>query len=124
MTRKQEDELLSATTITSFVNLHYIEQLKATRFYRANIKKFGKPFLNALVKVEKQMYDLLCESDPEEKFVKPVTDSFLEWVEIASKKDFGGFLDMQTLTLASDIDRKRMLSIANKIIKENNKLNT
>ena len=111
-------ENLTGCVIANFTALHYNETIKHTRFYKQNLKRLINPLIKELIKIEKNEYDAICDSDTDN--LSPLSENNISFIEEISKQSFKGFMQLQNIIIANDLDQKRMGNIAMKIINEHN----
>lgn len=117
MTEQKTLENLTGCILANFVSLTYNEKIKHTQYYKHNLKRLLNPLIKELIKIEEKEFDLIADLD--EESVTQSSENYLEFMELMTKGTFKDFMALQNLVVANSLDSKRMQSIANKILKDN-----
>lgn len=118
MTDKQIVKVTGAI-ITSFINLHFLEESKNTGVFKQKAKFNLKRTLNDLLEIENKYFDSIDEVDSNGLGDKLVANKmeFVKW--LLNKYDFNEFSKLQEVCLAYDLEPKKVTDITDKILLNN-----
>lgn len=118
MTKKQV-ETVSGAIITSFVNLHFLEEVQRLGVFRQSAKNNVKKTLNDLIKIESEMFSKIDDIDDDELGDKLVANKmqFVDW--LLNKFDFNDFCKIQEVCVAYSIDTKKLTRVSDQILIDN-----
>ena len=117
---KKDLEQASGAIISSFVALHYLEEVSHTSIFKKDLKYKVKSAIEALKKVEKDYYDKIENIDDNDVSNKLSHNSISFIQACIHKKLFNDFTVIQEIIMAYDIDPKSIKSISDKIHNKNN----
>lgn len=118
MTKKQV-ETVSGAIITSFVNLHFLEEVQRLGVFRQSAKNNVKKTLNDLIKIESEMFSKIDDIDDDELGDKLVANKmqFVDW--LLNKFDFNDFCKIQEVCVAYSIDTNKLTRVSDQILIDN-----
>jgi DNA integrity scanning protein DisA with diadenylate cyclase activity len=108
---------LAKSIISSQFALHNNEILKHTQYYKADIKKYGKPFILALIRAEVKEFDKV--DDVDSKRVAEIFESLDKILQTLSRAIFIDWEELDMIVKAYAKDPESMKGIAKKIMKKN-----
>jgi hypothetical protein len=108
---------LAKSIISSQFALHNNEILKHTKYYKADIKKYGKPFILALIRAEIKEFDKV--DDVDSKRVAEIFESLDKILQTLSRAIFIDWEELDMIVKAYAKDPESMKGIAKKIMKKN-----
>jgi len=107
--------MLGKSIMSNQYALAHNEQVKFTKYYKHNLKRFGKLYTEELIKAEKAEFDLMDNS--EEDAVTNIFNAMDRYFETVAKIPFSDFDEMILIHRAYAKDPKSLLGIAKKITK-------
>lgn len=112
-------EKITGTIITSFVNLHFLEEVKASRLVKQKVKYNLKRTLNDLLEIENQYFDKIDNIDENNLSDKLVANKleFVKW--LLNKFDFNDFTKLQEVCIAYSLDPKKLTETSDSILEQN-----
>jgi len=119
---KKDLEQASGAIISSFVALHYLEEVSHTSVFKKDLKYKVKSAIEALKKVEKDYYDKIENIDSNDLSNK-LSHNSISFIEACIHKQlFNDFTVIQEIIMAYKIDPKRIKGISDKIHNKNNSI--
>jgi hypothetical protein len=115
---KKEITKISGSIITSFVNLFYLEEVERLGIIKHTAKKNLKRTLEDLKQIEKDYFNKTEEIDDKNLGDKLVANN-LVFIDEFLKFDFNDFTKLQEVFVAFTQDKKRLISISDKILVQN-----
>ena len=110
---------VSQSIIANKVALFYNEEIRFTKYYKGNLKKFGKPFINQLLIAEKNEYDVLFEKDNIDEIACNVENAYMEAIKEFTGFYIHGYGEVAYVLKALKEDPKSIIGISKKVL--NNK---
>jgi len=116
---KRKLEKISGAILTSFINLHYLEECDRTGLFKYKTKNNLRRTVSDLKDIELNYYNNVEKVDKGDLADKLITNKmvFIEW--ILNKFDFNDFCKIQEICLAYEIDKEE-ISKASEIVLEKN----
>jgi len=119
---KKDLEQASGAIISSFVALHYLEEVSHTSVFKKDLKYKVKSAIEALKKVEKDYYDKIENIDSNDLSNK-LSHNSISFIEACIHKQlFNDFTVIQEIIMAYKIDPKSIKGISDKIHNKNNSI--
>lgn len=118
---KEEDvEKVTGAILTSFVNLHFLHEVKARGIFKQRAKMNLSRTMEDLIEIEKMYFDKIAEVDDEELGDKLVSNKieFIDWV--LKRFTYHEFTKIQEMCIAYSIDKKSMSDLSDEILTKNN----
>jgi len=114
MTNKQIEQV-SGAIITSFVNLHFLEEAKASGLFRHRTKNNVKKTIDDLIEIETSYYQKVEEMDEKDLGDKLVANKleFVKW--LLNEFDFNDFTKIQEVCIAYTKDKEQLVAASDKI---------
>jgi len=114
LTEKQIEQI-SGAIITSFVNLHFLEETKASGLFRHRTKNNVKKTIDDLIEIETNYYQKVEEVDEKDLGDKLVANKleFVKW--LLNEFDFNDFTKIQEVCIAYSKDKPKMVAASDKI---------
>ena len=112
-------EQVSGAIITSFVNLHFLEEAKASGLFRHQTKNHVNRVIKDLIEIETNYFAKVEEVDEKDLGDKLVANKleFVKW--ILTKFDFNDFTKIQEVCIAYSQDKEQLIKTSDKILTEN-----
>lgn len=112
-------EKITGAIITSFVNLHFLEEIKASRLVKQKVKYNLNKTLNDLLEIENQYFDKIDDVDDNNLSDKLVSNKleFVEW--LLNKFNFNDFTKLQEVCIAYSLEPKKLTDITDSILEKN-----
>ena len=116
---KKKLEKISGAILTSFINLHYLEECNRTGLFKQKTKNNLRRTISDLKDIELNYYNKVEKVDQGDLADKLTTNKmiFIEW--ILKEFDFNDFCKLQEICLAYNID-KDAIGKASETVLENN----
>ena len=116
---KKQITSISGSIISSFVNLHYLEEVSKLGVIKQNAKKNLRRTLEDLKLIESNYFNETEKLDEDELGDKLVSNNmvFIEW--LLKEFDFNEFSKFQEIAYAYKLDPKRVAGITDKILTKN-----
>ena len=121
------DTMRAKAILANQNSLAHNEVLFKTPAYKADVKKYGRPLVSALIKAEKKEFDVIqmAEVTLEDFKGQNVIDQAFERsnriIMLLARSVFVDYDDVETVLIALSKDKSSILGIASKIIKNKNK---
>lgn len=107
---------LAKSILANQFALHSNEVLKGTDYYKADIKKHGKPFLIALMRAETKEFEKVDSVDT--KFVDRTFDGLEKVLQKLSHCIFADWEEVDMILTAHAKDRDSIVGIAKKVMRK------
>jgi hypothetical protein len=107
-------EAITGSVISSFVSLHYLENLKQYKWYRHKTKNLLNNTIKELQKLEKKEFDKIYSAD--EKNVHMISNNLIEFFDVVMKDGFTSHMLLQNMVIAYKKDPKSIEGIINKVL--------
>lgn len=122
LTNKQLEKL-SGAILTSFVNLHFLEEVDTLGILKRKVKYNVKRTIGDLLDIETKYFDKIEELEGSEMSDKLVANKleFIKW--LLNEFDFNDYTKIQEVCVAYTTDRDRLTSVSDKILLENKEIN-
>ena len=110
---------IGGAIITSFINLHYLEEVSRLGLVKHTAKKNLSRTLNDLKEIEVEYYNKTEKVDKNGLSDKLISNimTFVDW--LLKEFDFNQFSEFQEIAYAYKLDPKRIKGISDKILKDN-----
>lgn len=111
-------EKITGAIITSFVNLHFLEEIKLSRLVKHKVKNNLNKTLNDLIQIERKYFDEIESIDDDNLSDKLVANKleFVKW--LLNNYSYNDFTKLQEVCLAYTTDRKKVTDITDNILKD------
>lgn len=111
-------EKITGAIITSFVNLHFLEEIKSSRLVKHKVKNNLNKTLNDLIQIERKYFDEIESIDDDNLSDKLVANKleFVKW--LLNNYSYNDFTKLQEVCLAYTTDRKKVTDITDSILKD------
>lgn len=106
---------LAKSIISSQFALHNNEILKHTQYFKADVKKYGKPFILALIRAELKEFDKVDNVDS--KRVTEIFESLDKVLQTLSRAIFIDWHELDNIIKAYAKSPESMNGLAKKILK-------
>jgi hypothetical protein len=118
LTEKQLEQV-SGAIITSFVNLHFLEEANNSGLFRHQTKKHVSRVLKDLIEIENKYFSEIEKVDEKDLGDKLVANKleFVKW--ILNKFSFNDFTKIQEMCIAYSLDKEKIIELSDKILTEN-----
>lgn len=115
MTKKQV-EAVSGAIITSFVNLHFLEEVSRSGAFRQSAKNNVKRTLKDLIQIEENLFSKIDDIDDDNLGDKLVANKleFVKW--LLDEFDFNDFSKIQEVCIAYSKDRDRVTKVTDQVL--------
>jgi len=113
---KKKLEKISGAIITSFMNLHYLEECDKTGLFKQKVKNNLRRTISDLKEIEINYYNKIEEVDEKELGDKLTANKliFLDW--LLNKFDFNDFCKIQEVCLAYEADKERITQVTDEVL--------
>ena len=116
---KKKVEQISGAIITSFVNLHFLEEASKTGLFRQRLKNNVKRTITDLLEVENKYFNKIEEVDEDDMGDK-LTNNYMEFVNWLLKKyDFNDFTKLQEICIAYSLDKEKITKASDEVLLSN-----
>jgi len=116
---KRQIEQVSGAIITSFVNLHFLEEAKQTGLFRQRTKNNLKRTIDDLLQIENNYFNEIEAVDKDNLGDKLVANK-LEFIEfLLNKFTFNDFSKMQEISMAYALDKEAITKVSDEILLKN-----
>ena len=118
VTNKQLEKI-SGAILTSFINLHYLEEAKNTGLFQRRIKQNVNRTIEDLIYIETEYYNRVESVDDRGLSDKLIANKieFLKW--LLNDFDFNDFCKIQEICKAFDFDREALTKTSDAILLKN-----
>jgi len=112
-------EKISGAILTSFINLHYLEEAKNTGLFQRRIKQNVNRTIEDLIYIETEYYNKVESVDDRGLSDKLIANKieFLKW--LLNDFDFNDFCKIQEICKAFDFDREALTKTSDAILLKN-----
>ena len=109
-------EKISGAIITSFVNLHFLEEADSIGLFRQRVKNNVRRTLADLIDIENNYFAKVEEVDEKDLGDKLVANKleFVQW--LLNKFDFNDFSKLQEVCVAYSLEPKKLTNVSDKIL--------
>lgn len=115
---EKELELISGGIISSYVNMHFLEEAKRLNVFKQKAKQNVGRTLSDLIDIETNLFIPIDDVDGTDLSDKLVANH-LTFIDEFLKFDFHDFSKLQEVFVAFTVDPKRLTGISDKILLEN-----
>ena len=115
---KKAVQFVSGGIISSYITTHYLEESKHLGVFKQSAKMNVNRTLKDLIKIEEDYFNETENIDDKDLSDKLVSNK-LTFIDEFLKFDFADFTKLQEVFVAFTKDRKRLVSISDKILIEN-----
>jgi hypothetical protein len=112
---KKAVQFVSGGIISSYITTHYLEQSKHLGVFKQSTKLNVQRTLNDLIKIEQDYFNETENVDDKDLSDRLVANK-LTFIDEFLKFDFADFTKLQEVFVAFTKDRKRLVSISDKIL--------
>ena len=115
----KELEQIGGAIITSFVNLHFLEEAQTGGLFKQRVKNNVKRTLNDLINIEDEYFskvENIDENDLGDKLVANKLE-FVRW--LLQKFTFNDFSKIQEVCVAYSLDKEKLSEVSDAILLEN-----
>ena len=118
LTEKQLEKI-SGAIITSFVNLHFLEEVNTIGIFKQRVKNKVKRTMADLLDIENNYFAKVEEVDEKDLGDKLVANKleFIQW--LLNKFDYNDFSKLQEVCAAYSLNPKELTEISDKILINN-----
>jgi hypothetical protein len=116
---KKKLEKISGAIITSFMNLHYLEECDKTGLFKQKVKNNLRRTISDLKEIEINYYNKIEEVDEKELGDKLITNKMAFVNYLLNEFDFHEFCKMQEICMAYKFDSISVSKISDKILENN-----
>jgi|NorSeaMetagenome_1021524.scaffolds.fasta_scaffold00484_9 hypothetical protein len=116
---KKAVQFVSGGIISSYITTHYLEESKHLGVFKQSAKMNVNRTLKDLIKIEEDYFNETENIDDKDLSDKLVSNK-LTFIDEFLKFDFADFTKLQEVFVAYTKDRKRLVSISDKILIEDN----
>lgn len=118
LTEKQLEKI-SGAIITSFVNLHFLEEVNTIGIFKQRVKNNVKRTMADLLDIENNYFAKVEEVDEKDLGDKLVANKleFIQW--LLNKFDYNDFSKLQEVCAAYSLNPKELTKISDKILINN-----
>ena len=109
-------EKISGAIITSFVNLHFLEEADSIGLFRQRVKNNVRRTMADLIDIENNYFAKVEEVDEKDLGDKLVANKleFVQW--LLNKFDFNDFSKLQEVCVAYSLEPKKLTNVSDKIL--------
>ena len=117
--RQKDLEKISGAILTSFVNLHFLEDADKIGLFKQKVRNNVRRTISDLKEIEVNYYNKVEEVDESDLADKLTTNKmvFLEW--LLNKFDFNDFCKIQEICLAYELDKEAITESSDKVLENN-----
>jgi|TARA_R110000851_G_scaffold260261_1_gene412825 hypothetical protein len=117
--RQKDLEKLSGAILTSFINLHFLEDADKIGLFKQKVRNNVRRTISDLKEIEVNYYNKVEEVDESDLADKLTTNKmvFLEW--LLNKFDFNDFCKIQEICLAYELDKEAITESSDKVLENN-----
>lgn len=115
----RELEQIGGAIITSFVNLHFLEEVQTGGLFKQRVKNNVKRTLNDLINIEDEYFskvENIDENDLGDKLVANKLE-FVRW--LLQKFTFNDFSKIQEVCVAYSLDKEKLSEVSDAILLKN-----
>ena len=116
---KKQLEQITGVIITSFVNLHFLEEASKTGLFRQRLKNNVRRTITDLLEVESKYFNKIDEVDDKQMGDKLIANNieFVKW--ILNKFDYNDFTKIQEVCIAYSLDKEQIVKASDKVLLSN-----
>jgi len=116
---KKQLEQITGVIITSFVNLHFLEEASKTGLFRQRLKNNVRRTITDLLEVESKYFNKIDEVDDKQMGDKLIANNieFVKW--ILNKFDYNDFTKIQEVCIAYSLDKEKMTKASDEVLLSN-----
>tara|TARA_R110002167_G_scaffold313655_2_gene519325 strand:- start:93 stop:494 length:402 start_codon:yes stop_codon:yes gene_type:complete len=107
---------VSGAILTCYTALHYLQETKHLGVFRQRTSLNLKRTMLDLIEIEKDWYDKTTTTDISEETTSKMIGNQMEYTDAFLDFDFADFTKLQEVFVAFTLDRKRLVSISDKIL--------
>jgi len=117
--RQKDLEKISGAILTSFINLHFLEDADKIGLFKQKVRNNVRRTISDLKEIEVNYYNKIEEVDESDLADKLTTNKmvFLEW--LLNKFDFNDFCKIQEICLAYELDKEAITESSDKVLENN-----
>ena len=117
--RQKDLEKLSGAILTSFINLHFLEDADKIGLFKQKVRNNVRRTISDLKEIEVNYYNKVEKVDESDLADKLTTNKmvFLEW--LLNKFDFNDFCKIQEICLAYELDKESITESSDKVLENN-----
>jgi len=116
---EQQLEQISGAIITSFINLHFLEEAAQSGLFRQRVRKNINRVIEDLISIE-QMYFAEIEKVDEKELGDKLVANSLEFISFLLKMfRFNDFSKMQEVAVAYSMDKEAITKASDKVLIDN-----
>lgn len=117
--RQKDLEKLSGAILTSFINLHFLEDADKIGLFKQKVRNNVRRTISDLKEIEVNYYNKVEKVDESDLADKLTTNKmvFLEW--LLNKFDFNDFCKIQEICLAYELDKEAITESSDKVLENN-----
>ena len=112
-------ESISGAIITSFINLHFLEECNQLGVFRQRVKNNVKRTIDDLIHLETIYFNEIEKTDENGMGDKLVSNSMDFISFLLNDFDFNDFIKIQEVVAAYSMDRQKVTELTDNILKEN-----
>ena len=115
----KELEQIGGAIITSFVNLHFLEEAQTGGLFKQRVKNNVKRTLNDLINIEDEYFSKVENIDDKDLGDKLVANKleFVSW--LLQKFTFNDFSKIQEVCVAYSLDKEKLSEVSDAILLKN-----
>lgn len=118
MNEKQLEQI-SGAIITSFINLHFLEEASKSGLFKQRVKNNVKRTIDDLMSIEHNYFSKIEEVD-EFHLGDKLVANYIEFVSmLLSKFKFNDFSKMQEVAVAYSMDKEAVTKVTDEILLKN-----
>jgi ribonucleotide reductase beta subunit family protein with ferritin-like domain len=118
MNEKQLEQI-SGAIITSFINLHFLEEASMSGLFKQRVKNNVKRTIDDLMSIEYNYFSKIEEVD-EFQLGDKLVANYMEFISmLLSKFKFNDFSKMQEVAMAYGLDPDAVTKVSDKILLKN-----
>ena len=116
---EKQVERVNGAIVSTFIAGFYLSECSSLGVFRQSAKTNVKRTQKDLEVIEKNFYEEIDKVD-ESDFSSKIISNTIEFIEcVLQKYSFNDFLKIQEVCVAYDIDKHRLTSISDRILREN-----
>lgn len=112
-------ENISGAILTSFINLHFLEECSQLGVFKHRVKKNVKRTIEDLIDIETVYFNEIEKTDDNDMGDKLVSNSMDFISFLLNDFDFNDFIKIQEVVAAYSMDRQKVTELTDKILKKN-----
>lgn len=116
---EEQVEQISGAIITSFINLHFLEEAERSGLFKHRVKKNVRRTIEDLIDIERDFFNQIEKAD-EDNLSDKIIDNKLSFISFLLKMfRFNDFYKMQEIAVAYSLDREAISKISDEILIKN-----